>query len=167
MVIKEQSPYAINTMLAVIFGTDFLDGYIARHFDQVTELGKLIDPIGDRLAVGIVFVLYLYKGWIPWWMGAVILFREVVVSWAAIALGILGVPRFDVTFEGKLATLLLMFSVPFFTVAGSTYNWNVPARVVADSLAVPGAAFSYYAASQYARSARAAWPNRRGVASDA
>ena len=166
-VVVERSPYAINLILMVIGLSDFLDGWIARRFDQVSEVGKLLDPIGDRLALGTALSLYLYKGWIPVWLGLLLIVREVAVSGGAIVLAALGLPRLEVTFIGKLATLLLMFGVPWFTIASSDYSWSVTARVVAYSFCVPGAVFSYVAAGQYAQAARRAWAGRTGVPSKA
>lgn len=159
--IVERSPYAINTLLVLIGVSDFLDGWIARRFRQVTELGKMLDPIGDRIAVGSALLLFLYKGWMPLWLGGLLIAREAAVSVGVIVLGALGVPRIDVTFTGKLATLLLMFAVPFFTVAASDYSWHSVAKVLAYCLATPGLAVSYVAAGQYVRTVRRIWPERR------
>jgi CDP-diacylglycerol--glycerol-3-phosphate 3-phosphatidyltransferase len=164
-VVVERSPYFINALLVVIGVSDFLDGWIARHFNQVTELGKLLDPIGDRLAVGTALALFLVKGWMPLWLGVALIVREVGVSIGAVVLGALGVPRFDVTFIGKLATLLLMFGIPFFTIAASDYSWREAARYTSYAFCLPGLVCSYLTVGQYAVMSRRAWPDRR-VGSD-
>src|SRR5256885_3867227 len=77
-VVVERSPYTINIVLVVIGVSDFLDGWTARHLHQVSELGKVLDPIGDRLALGVALTLYLYKGWIPLWLGVALIAREAI-----------------------------------------------------------------------------------------
>lgn len=164
-VIVERSRYTINIILCLIGVSDFLDGWVARRFHQESTLGALLDPVADRLALGTALVLYLYKGWMPWPLALLLIVREGAVALGTVVLGMAGVPRFDVTFVGKLATLLLLVGVPWFTIASSDYSWAVPARVVAYSFCVPGVFFSYLAAVQYAVLARGAWPQRGRVPS--
>ncbi len=73
---------------AVIFAlaafTDFLDGYIARKYNLVTNLGKFLDPIADKVLVSTALIIMLVKGSIMPWYGAiavaVILARELIIS---------------------------------------------------------------------------------------
>lgn len=64
-------------VLAVL--TDKLDGIFARKFNQITEWGKIIDPLADKLAIGTVAIVLLLKGALPLWFLAVILVRDVVI----------------------------------------------------------------------------------------
>ncbi|MEX2486390.1 MAG: CDP-alcohol phosphatidyltransferase family protein [Nitriliruptoraceae bacterium] len=95
-------------LFAVFATTDWLDGYVARRFDQVSRLGQLLDPIADRalfIAAGLGAVV---GGLVPWWIVALIVARDV----AMLAVGALllrsadGVPA--VTRLGKAATFGLM-----------------------------------------------------------
>ncbi len=65
------------TLLAVT--TDALDGYFARLFHQESELGKVIDPLADKIGVGIVVVLLLILGDIPRWFALLVLCRDIVI----------------------------------------------------------------------------------------
>lgn len=65
------------TLLAVI--TDALDGYLARLLHQESELGKVIDPLADKIGVGIVVVLLLIFGDIPLWFAFLILSRDILI----------------------------------------------------------------------------------------
>jgi CDP-diacylglycerol--glycerol-3-phosphate 3-phosphatidyltransferase len=61
--------------------TDFLDGYIARKLHQVTEFGKIIDPVADKVSVGAGALLLVYNGDVPlWYVGAVIVRDLLILS---------------------------------------------------------------------------------------
>ena len=60
--------------------TDLYDGYIARRLNQVTDLGKLIDPIADKVLIFSCFLAFLDMGLIRAWMVIIILFREIVIT---------------------------------------------------------------------------------------
>ena len=67
MYIKAQEPKQYLQAAAVVLAsglTDFFDGYIARHFNMITDLGKLIDPLADKLTqAALIFVLLLKVRW--------------------------------------------------------------------------------------------------------
>jgi CDP-diacylglycerol--glycerol-3-phosphate 3-phosphatidyltransferase len=70
--------WAILLMLVAAM-TDFLDGYIARQRNEVTEFGKIVDPLADKICVGaIAFVLTIAR-YIPVWFLALVLFRDIVI----------------------------------------------------------------------------------------
>src|SRR3954451_10073774 len=60
--------------------TDRMDGWIARRSGQVTDLGKLLDPIADKLLVGTALVLLSWLGDLWWWVTIVILVREIGIT---------------------------------------------------------------------------------------
>ena len=60
--------------------SDFADGYIARHYNQVTNFGKFMDPLADKMLVLAAMCWFIEKGQIPGWIVAVVLFREFAVS---------------------------------------------------------------------------------------
>jgi CDP-diacylglycerol--glycerol-3-phosphate 3-phosphatidyltransferase len=59
--------------------TDFLDGYFARKFNQVTELGKIIDPIADKIMVGSGALALLWAGKLPLWFLLIVVLRDVLI----------------------------------------------------------------------------------------
>ena len=59
--------------------TDFLDGYIARKRGQVTNLGKLLDPVADKLLISAAFISLVEEGLAPAWMVVIIIGREFAV----------------------------------------------------------------------------------------
>lgn len=60
--------------------TDRIDGHIARRSNSVTDLGKILDPIADKLLIGTAFVLLSYLGDLPWWVTVVVIARELAIT---------------------------------------------------------------------------------------
>lgn len=147
-------------LLGGLGATDWVDGWLARRFDQATELGALFDPTVDRLLFLIAVPSILIDGSIPLVVAVLALAREGLVAIAALVLAALGVPPFPVTWEGKTGTFLLMFAVPMFLGAASTLSYAPLLAWLAWLFAVPGIGYSWYSALfQYLPSAR------RGLAS--
>lgn len=67
-------------LFVIAAGTDKLDGYIARKYQQVTALGKLLDPLADKLLVTALFIMFVASGDVQPWMVLVILTREFAVT---------------------------------------------------------------------------------------
>ena len=74
----EARTFAIGLIVVATF-TDLFDGMLARKLDQVTELGKLIDPLADKIAVGVVAVILLMQGKLPAWFVLVAIIRDVMI----------------------------------------------------------------------------------------
>lgn len=143
-------------LLAVLGMTDWVDGYLARRLGQVSELGKMLDPIADRLALVVGIGSILWVGAAPWWVAAAALAREVGVSLAVLVLGALGAKRLAVTWWGKTGTFLLYFAFPMWLGGTSTLSYAPVLELGAWFFALPGLAASYYAAWQYASASRGA-----------
>ena len=60
--------------------TDFVDGYVARHYNQISDFGKFLDPLADKLLVVAALLIFLQWGRIPAWMVMVVLTREFAVT---------------------------------------------------------------------------------------
>lgn len=147
-------------LLAGLGTTDFFDGYIARHFNQVSNLGKVLDPVADRLLFFVGVGGIVIDGSVPAWFAAVVLVREALVAGATVSLAALGVRRIDVTWFGKAYTLLLMISFPLFLASQSTLGWHEGARTAAWLFGVPGIVLSWYSAALYVPMARRALRDR-------
>ena len=151
-------------LLAVLGATDWVDGWLARRFDQATELGALFDPTVDRLMFLVAVPAILVDGSIPLLVAVLALVREGLVAIAALVLGALGVARFPVTWEGKTGTFLLMFAFPMFLGANSTLSYAPVLVWLAWLFAVPGLGYSWYSAVfQYVPSARHGLRDRLGA----
>ncbi|WP_051062420.1 CDP-alcohol phosphatidyltransferase family protein [Ilumatobacter nonamiensis] len=137
-------------LLALLGSTDWVDGYIARRFDQTSEFGKIFDPTVDRLLFIVAITAIIIDGSMPLWFGVAVLAREIVVGGViAFSTLFLGMQRFDVTWLGKCATFMLMGAVPSFLI-GSTDVWEADFfAVLAWVLGIPGLVLSYWTAFAY------------------
>lgn len=70
---------ALITFLIASF-TDFLDGFIAKKTSQITDLGKLMDPIADKVLVLAAFLAFVEMELVPAWMVVIIIFREIAIT---------------------------------------------------------------------------------------
>lgn len=71
-------------VMAIAEITDLLDGHIARKYNMTSPVGKIIDPLADSLYRAIVFLAFLDAGWMPLWMVAIIISRDILVSYLRI-----------------------------------------------------------------------------------
>jgi CDP-diacylglycerol--glycerol-3-phosphate 3-phosphatidyltransferase len=69
-----------TALFVVAAATDRVDGYLARKHGLVTDLGKLLDPIADKLLIGSALVLLSWLGDLPWWVTVVVLVRELGIT---------------------------------------------------------------------------------------
>jgi cardiolipin synthase len=99
-------------VMAGVLSTDWVDGVVARRTGQVTELGKVLDPFADRLAMVAALVTLVTLQLFPLWAALLVGVREVVVLGAAALITLTGGPRIDVRMLGKYATFTLMLGIP-------------------------------------------------------
>ncbi|MBS3741257.1 MAG: CDP-diacylglycerol--glycerol-3-phosphate 3-phosphatidyltransferase [Candidatus Cloacimonetes bacterium] len=60
--------------------TDTFDGIIARKYNYISNLGKLLDPLADKLLVGFALILFIYLDVIAWWLATIIILREIIMT---------------------------------------------------------------------------------------
>ncbi|WP_034622479.1 CDP-diacylglycerol--glycerol-3-phosphate 3-phosphatidyltransferase [Cellulomonas sp. URHE0023] len=72
--------WTATVIFVLAAATDRVDGWLARRSGQVTDLGKLLDPIADKLLVGTALVLLSWLGELSWWVTVVILVREIGIT---------------------------------------------------------------------------------------
>lgn len=78
-------PAPLTCLLAAIFFliailTDLADGFIARRYNQVTNFGKFLDPLADKILIASVLIMLSSLGWVPAWITIIIVVREILVT---------------------------------------------------------------------------------------
>ena len=138
--------------LGAIGSTDWIDGYVARRFNQSSTFGKMYDPTVDRLMMVVAIICIIIDGSVPLWFALTILIREVLVSLWVVTTVALGAKRMNVTWWGKCGTFANMCAFPWFLFAHER-SWSHSVRegwlIAAYCVAAPGVIFSLAAAWQY------------------
>ena len=91
-------------LVVVVGSTDWVDGFVARRTGQVSVLGKILDPVADRVAIVAILLAFLFRGTIPIAVALVILVRDALVALVFPILEARGYPRIPVNFVGKAGT---------------------------------------------------------------
>lgn len=110
LLLEQQYMWSLVAMVLLAV-TDWLDGYLARRLNQVTEFGKAMDPIADRVSVAVIGLALMIVGVLPAAFVIVIVATDVVVALVAMTL-YRGNPGVPVTRVGKLRTAVLLVALP-------------------------------------------------------
>ena len=159
--------YGAAILLAVLGSTDWVDGQLARRLDQVTTLGKILDPTADRVLLVTAVIGILAVGAVPVPIAIIAISREGLVAIAALVLAALGARRIDVTMIGKAGTFGLMCAFPLFLTGHSTASWHATALILGWITAIGGLTFGWISIVMYiplARQAMADGREKRGTA---
>lgn len=122
--------------------TDFIDGQIARRTDTISEFGKLVDPLADRLLVISVLIALMVRQFMPLWMGVLIVGRDVLMLIGAPVVGITDKAvreKLAVHWTGKLATALLFTAICVFILWNTASSVNIVGFIIF----IAGIVFSY------------------------
>ena len=140
---------AALTVLIIATTSDFIDGMIARNFDQVTRLGMYLDPLSDRLFIAASVIGLAVRGLIPLPLLAVILARDIMLLSVVLyrRLRIADFPR--VTFVGKTATFVLFIAFPIVVLGTVWTDAPVPLELIGWLLGAIGAGIYWVAGFGY------------------
>ena len=98
-------------VLAIMGSTDWIDGYIARRFNQTSRIGRILDPMADRLALISVAVTLVIAGVVEWWYLTALLIPDAILLTASLFY-FHGHPDLPVSRIGKIRTALLLMGTP-------------------------------------------------------
>lgn len=112
LIIAGHDLWAIGA-LVVAGVSDFVDGYLARKWNQMTHLGRVLDPAADRMLTIVVVLALAVRGVIPWWLVAILLARDVVMGVALLVARRHRIESPQVVYIGKVATFALYVFLPF------------------------------------------------------
>jgi cardiolipin synthase (CMP-forming) len=145
----KQDGWAI-IVLMVSGVTDYLDGYLARRWNQITKVGQLLDPIADRLYILATLIGLTARGIIPWWLAVVLVARDLFLVGLGPVLVRHGYGLLPVHFLGKAATLSLLYAFPLLLFGDGAGVPATLATVFGWAFAVWGTALYWWAGVLYA-----------------
>ncbi|MDP1676436.1 MAG: CDP-alcohol phosphatidyltransferase family protein [Bacteroidota bacterium] len=119
------TPIPYHREIAILFilvavSTDALDGYFARKFNEISNFGKIIDPLADKIGIGIVVVMLTIFGDIPLWFTLLVLFRDLIIFFAGIYIKSRTEIILPSLMSGKIAVSFLTLTLVF---AVLQYSW--------------------------------------------
>ncbi|MET9295103.1 CDP-alcohol phosphatidyltransferase family protein [Streptomyces sp. NPDC003077] len=145
----ESANYWALAVLALSGVSDYLDGKLARRWNQVSSLGRILDPAADRLYILSTLVGLTWREILPWWLTAALVARELMllIAVSALARHRYGPPQ--VNFLGKAATFNLMYAFPLLLLS-DVDNWlSTPAAIFGWAFAGWGTALYWWAGILY------------------
>jgi len=129
--------------VAIFLGaTDFLDGYIARRFNQVTNFGRGLDPIADRVSQIILSAALVVGGYLPIWMAAVVLVSDLTLGFFLLFRGHRPIP---VRWIGRIRTVVLLIGLPLVLLMAAVAPANLVLRFVAIAIVGVGVVLNTFA----------------------
>jgi cardiolipin synthase (CMP-forming) len=137
-------------LLGAVVATDWVDGYIARHTGQVSNVGKVLDPVADRLAVAAALLALVVRRAFPLWAALLVICRDALILLAGLALIVRYRIRLDVRWVGKVATFGLMCAIPLVAWGNFGLVLHGLTRVFGWLLFVPAITLYYVATAAYA-----------------
>ncbi|GAB2501093.1 CDP-alcohol phosphatidyltransferase family protein [Nocardiopsis aegyptia] len=142
LILGPQADWWALLVLALAGISDWLDGKIARAWNQTSRLGTVLDPLADRLYIFAALLGLVVRDIVPWWLMAILVLRDVLILGALPLLRHFGYGPLPVNFAGKAATLCLLYSFPLLFIA-------VYASIVADVARIIGWAFALWGTALY------------------
>ena len=146
--------------------TDFLDGYLARKLNQMTKLGKVLDPVADRLYIFATLLALSVTGNIPWWLAALVIARDVLMLVSLPALASLGYATLPVHFLGKASTFALLYSFPLLLMGKIFVEAQFILLPLAWAFALWGVALYWWSGFVYLWHLILLWREDRGISTN-
>jgi cardiolipin synthase len=154
LVLAEQADLAGVAVLTISGITDWADGVIARRTGQTTRLGRLLDPLVDRLTIAATLIGLALRDLVPWWLVGLLAARELLLLALVPALRRRGLIALPVHYLGKAATFALYWGFPFVLVGAGTAEWEQVLGALGWAFVIWGTALYWYAALLYLDQAR-------------
>lgn len=129
LIVAHEDVWAL-VVLAASGLSDWVDGVIARRWDQVSRVGQVLDPAADRLFILVTLVGLAGRGVVPWWLVGVLLAREAMLGVVLVLLARRGWGPLPVHLAGKAGTLFLLYAFPLLLLA----EWSGPVGQAASVL---------------------------------
>jgi cardiolipin synthase (CMP-forming) len=138
-------------LTAVVGSTDWVDGWLARRYGQVSRVGQLLDPLADRLLIASVAIALVIQGVVPWQAAVLLVARDLFLLAGWPLLKRRGIEPPEVVLLGKAATLVLLFALPILTLGATGVAVAGAAHVLGLLLLWAGVVMYYLAGAVYVR----------------
>jgi cardiolipin synthase (CMP-forming) len=148
VLVPKADAWAVALLIAAGL-SDWLDGVIARAWNQQSRLGQVLDPAADRLYIAATLIGLAVRVIIPWWLVAVLVARELVLGGALLVLRRHGYGPLQVNLVGKTATLCLLYAFPLVLLGAHPGTLALVARVAGWAFAIWGTFLYWWAAAIY------------------
>jgi cardiolipin synthase len=157
LIVNEDTTAAGLVLFIFVVATDWVDGALARATGQVSELGKVLDPVADRLAIAAGLIALVVRDVFPLWAALLILVRDLAILLAGIVLLVKRRARIEVRYIGKVATFALMASIACIAWGNLGYVLAEAALACGWAIFAAGIAEYYVATALYVGDLRRAW----------
>jgi cardiolipin synthase len=140
-------------VLAIGGVTDYLDGKLARAWNQTSRFGELADPFIDRIYIVATLIVLQMRGAIPLWIIIALLGRDLALAVMTLLLTRKGLPPLQVTYLGKAATFNLLYAFPFLLLALNDSWYGTLAFIFGWAFTIWGVVLYLFTGVSYFRSA--------------
>ena len=140
-------------VLAIGGVTDYLDGKLARAWNQTSRFGELADPFIDRIYIVATLIVLQMRGAIPLWIIIALLGRDLILAIMTLFLTRKGLPPLQVTYLGKAATFNLLYAFPFLLLALNDSWYGTLAFIFGWAFTIWGVVLYLFTGVSYFRSA--------------
>ena len=153
LILVEENIALAAVFIIVIGTTDWIDGYLARKLNQVSSLGKALDPIADWLMIGSAVIGGMIVGVVPLVIGITLITREVFMGAVTLLVLVKGAGTLEVRYLGKVATFIIYGAIPAFYLASAGFLEPIMTAIGWVG-GVVGLVLYWYVAFQYVGDAR-------------
>lgn len=150
LIVLKHDPAAIAVLMISGF-TDYLDGWLARRWRQVTRIGQLLDPAADRLYILTTLLGLAYREVIPWWLVLLLIARDAALAVSLLLLTPAEREPLAVNFLGKAATANLLYAFPLLLLGHSDSTAGQIAQPVGWAFAWWGTGLYWWSGMIYLR----------------
>ncbi|MDQ1678241.1 MAG: hypothetical protein QOC93_3385 [Actinomycetota bacterium] len=150
LVLGPRADLAAVAVLMLSGVSDYLDGRLARAWGQVSRIGQLLDPLADRLYILATVGAFVARDVIPWWLGALLIGRDLLLALLLPLLRHHGYGPLPVHFLGKAATANLLYAFPLLLLGDGTGVLATLAKVFGWAFAIWGTGLYWWAGLLYA-----------------
>lgn len=149
VLVREADLIAVLLLGAAGF-TDYLDGKLARRWNQISRLGQLLDPLADRLYILATIIALTLREIVPLWFAILLVSRDVFLAMLLPVLRRHGLTALPVHFLGKAATFCLLYALPLLLLSAGDTTLAMLAEVFGWAFAFWGLAIYWWAGVLYA-----------------